>query len=76
MSVFDVRKQTETVSKIIFADGVGTNINEYQAYMLVQHDPNTLTIEDQTDVLKIVGKEHANNLIKALNKAVELGWLK
>jgi len=77
MSEFDVLENaSEDINKIRVADyndvyyaveliekcAVNVNIAEFRA-------------SDEPTTLKIVGKEHAENLIKGLEKAIELGWL-
>lgn len=64
---------------IRFAD-VGDFGDSYTATRLNQFDNERITIEEDDlkrgDAVAINSAEHAQNLIKALNKAIELGWLK
>lgn len=81
MSVFDVRKQSEEcVDTLIFADENSLD-DEPQAYKVFHSQHNKFgsyieIMDGEGDVVIINNKEHAENLIKALNKAVELGWIK
>lgn len=80
MSEFDVRKKNDIViTEIVFAN-MTSHANEFDlAYLCRQSDAfiNTIMLSDVGgEVLCIQDKEHALNLIKALNKAIELGWLK
>lgn len=76
MAVFDVRKDVnEAITEIVFAeaeDDAGFSV----AYKL-SNEFNDVTIwDDQDESVRVRSIEHAQNLIKALNKAIELGWLK
>jgi len=84
MSVFDIRGNVAEVSSIVFADDVGReNVNhcyELKKWSVVS---NMVAITDAdhevgetNDYVVVSSKEHAEHLIKALNKAVSLGWLK
>lgn len=81
MSVFDVRKEPEEcVGILIFAEENSPD-DEPQAYKVFhsQHKKFGSYIEimdGEGDVIIINTREHAENLIKALNKAIDLGWLK
>lgn len=72
MATFDVRGKGETVDKIIFWSGVGTYAEE-----LIRHSTDEVSIyEGAGDYVVVQDKKHALNLIKALEKAIELKWLK
>ena len=72
MATFDVRDQGETVDKIIFWDGVGTYAEE-----LIPKVMDEVSIYDRSgDCVVVQDKHHALDLIKALEKAIELKWLK
>lgn len=80
MATIDIRNEVDDkVTVIVFADGEGAD-GITQAKAIALYDYNGVpyvSIEDMDgDVVIINSKEHAQNLIKALNKAIELGWLK
>lgn len=69
MSKFDVRENgEENISEIIFGD-------EGSAFMLTESGAGCW-IEDGGTVVEVLNQHHAKNLIKALEKAITLGWLK
>lgn len=72
---FDVRVGVEEeITEIVFGDVdptycLGTVIKRWGR--------NKISIfDDNDDEIGIKDKEHAENLIKALQKAIEIGWLK
>jgi hypothetical protein len=75
MSTIDVRGELENVSEIRFAD---KDSYDYCPDVIRGGGARqtTLVETDSDRELVIRNKEHAENLIKALNKAIELGWLK
>ena len=76
MSEFDVRENVvEEITKIRVA---GYNDVYYAVELIRKYDNNVAEFwaSDEPATLKIVGKEHAKNLIKGLEKAIQLGWLK
>lgn len=80
MSNFDVRTEaTQTIQSITFADEEDSVRGRTQANVLLvdcdTYDENMFKICDEDDFLYITSKEHAENLIKALNKAIELKWV-
>lgn len=76
MTRLDIREVHDTVDDIVFAEENDVD-NSPQAYRIFNSDSNYVGISDSMgEVVIINGKEHAQNLIKALNKAIELGWLK
>lgn len=76
MAVFDVREDVkEGVIEIVFAEMEvdGTSV----AYKLTGDRYSEVAIWDKLDEYVLVkSAQDAQNLIKALNKAIELGWLK
>lgn len=74
--IFDVRdEKEERIGAIAFAD---REESPFQAYVINQSSAysNTVEIHDGDEYVLVRDKEHAKNMIKALNKAIELGWLK
>ena len=81
MSVIDIRETDSVlVSRILFAereDDKGSN----QANCISRHGPDfddriRITEGDHHDYVRVNSEDHARNLIKALEKAIELGWLR
>ena len=77
MSTYDVRSNNEEViDEIVFAEKY---CGGSQAFRICQDWSSThekyIVISDGCDFTIINSKEHALNLIKALNKAIELGWI-
>lgn len=77
---YDVRLKEELViDKIVFSEPEDRDGDEV-AYYLTKLNINGVDygcrIEDDEDALVIQDKQHALNLIKALDKAIDLGWLK
>ena len=73
MSTLDIRSNTKSeINRIV--------VHESELDLCsMRFWAGKVLIEDGTplhNVQMIDSKEHANNLIKALNKAIELGWLK
>lgn len=58
------------IKKIIFSD-----YSDFNCYNL-EKGSERVTIESGTDYIYIQDKESAENLIKALQKAIELNWWK
>lgn len=77
MSGIDVRNLNEVViDKIIFADH-DAHPNVVQGSHLEHHGVYGAKIRDNTSsFIYITSVEQANNLKKALDKAIELGWFK
>lgn len=68
MATFDVRESTtEEIDRIQFWDNWNCDTASYI---------DKTGINSENYVLTLSSKQHANNLILALNKAIELGWLK
>lgn len=81
MATFDVRlENTAEVDTITFADSRGGGQEEYcQGYSIRKSiDFNSgIQIDDDDDSFVLIStKQHALDMIKALEKAIELGWLK
>lgn len=78
MSTIDVRGEVEdVVDTIVFAETHGRasgRENVPLAYCLTC-DKSTVVIRDTMEYVLVNDKERALHLIKALNKAIELGWL-
>lgn len=75
MAVFDAREaELVNIDSIVFneADCDGFTLR----YKLIPFDDDTVKIVDNYNYIFIFNKQHALNLIKALNKAIDLGWLK
>lgn len=78
MSEFDVRLPAPPVELIKFAD---VNANSFASAFHItlsgHGGGNTIAItDDDGEFVLIHSKETAINLIKAVNKAIELSWLK
>lgn len=74
MASIDIRAAAkEDITEIVFADDLSREdcVQAYQIYRQLGY----ITINDINDCLIINSKEHAQNLIKALEKAIELGWV-
>lgn len=76
---FDIRDMTnKEVTMITFADDEHDN-GTTQAYYLekADHSDDVIKIYDgQDDYVYLTSKDHAEHLIKAIHKAIDLGWLK
>lgn len=78
MSTFDVRQAGSIViDEIRFANGEDAN-GYNQASVIVSHSDNRIEIYegDNGESIRVNGIQHAQYLIKALQKAIELEWLK
>lgn len=72
---FDIRtNEPEEITLLRFADESG---GDYHIASGILHSADggvsVIDIESERD-LQICSEEHAQNLINALNKAIELGW--
>ncbi len=80
MTTFDIRKEgSEEITKIVFADEAERDYDETaRVFRLVKDsDGPFILVEDENGTYVVVDtKERTLNLIKALNKAIELGWVK
>lgn len=73
MAVFDVQDNDPNIVQIVFEDkyvGLANTLGIWDV------DRGSVIIRDDEDYLVIESAEHARNLQKALDKAIELGWLK
>lgn len=76
MSAIDIRNAgVETIDKIVFSDE-GSN------YVIATHltqgkgeDCFKIVTEDCRESVIVESKEQAQNLIKAIDKAIQLGWV-
>lgn len=74
MSVIDVREDdNRVVDTVVFANSHCSE-GDGQAYR-IENCHGYVFLADPDDMLVINSKQHAQDLIKALNKAIELGWL-
>ncbi|WYV99223.1 hypothetical protein Roomu2_00055 [Pseudomonas phage vB_PpuM-Roomu-2] len=74
MKVIDIRDNQE-FGKVVFADRLNGTTNVAHYIDKFPHKGSSIRIQDGTEFVVISGLEHANNLIKAIEKAKELGWL-
>jgi hypothetical protein len=76
MSSIDIRiEDKQGINALVFAEN---NFDGHQAYFIFNNGINSnkyITIHNGSNCVEINSVEHALNLIKALNKAIELGWL-
>lgn len=71
----DIRTEvSKQIDKIIFATDTSEHIIPTRLEFADEY--KEVWLRDRDDEMFIPSKEHALNLIKALNKAIELGWLK
>lgn len=78
MATIDIRKVQEgDVNKIIFADGDGGDLHATLISKGLFSQNGRIRIHGQvpTNFTYVIGKKEALNLIKALEKAVALGWV-
>lgn len=78
--IIDVRDETTTqVTEIQFSDNFDFT-GEPQAFKLVRKEGSSygkyLLISDDHDLLVVTTRQHALDLITALQKAIELEWVK
>lgn len=85
MSTIDIRNEEgEEATEIVFAETQDSNgCTQANAVAKWPYEQNQVVIKDEdyrpqelTGYVVVSSKEHAQNLIKALEKAVDLGWLK
>lgn len=75
MSTFDVRNSNQdNITKIVFADD--RSEDGYVQACTIEFGLTHLEIYDGADSVIINSKQHALDLIKAIEKAIELGWVK
>lgn len=76
--IYDVRaEKTTEVSEIVFADKFDDTYNCQASFIRSSSSRGVpfLIIDDGEESVIINSVEHANNLKKALDKAIELGWI-
>jgi len=76
--IFDVRNDgAGEVDEVVFADGKAAD-GSYQAHRIEPHTKgrDVKVFDGSGDYVYVNSEDHARDLIKALNKAIELGWLK
>jgi len=76
MSEFDVRKDSDQVDSIRVSGSDGT----FSICELIERDVRDYVFiydcaDDVDDGLRVKDREHAENLILGLKKAIALGWL-
>ena len=79
MAVIDVRKNnSEDTTAVIFSEYRGTEHQDVASTIVKSGDyRGCVEVWDGAlDFVLIESVEHARNLKKALDKAIELGWLK
>lgn len=78
MTVFDVREENSKIEKIVFNSVEGEYSGYDVGYYLRKWDAEDglVEINDRRAFVLVESAEHAQNLKKALDKAIELGWLK
>lgn len=78
MSVFDVRKNSSAdITDIVFSGDCGRENQDIANHIVKSYDYNNcVEVRDCGEFVLIESAEHARNLQKALDKAIELGWLK
>lgn len=74
MATIDIREDKSEIDAIIFSEEE-TRDGICVAYIM-DKELGRLNIRDANEHVILTSKEHVLNLIKALNKAIELGWLK
>ena len=78
MAIFDIRKDlTEPTTRIVFAERTVEHTNIAHFIVPWSCRVNAISIEDGTnEKVVVISKQHALDLIKALEKSITLGWLK
>lgn len=77
MSVLDIRKENNNIEKIVFSESESSEEYEIAHSLSIwENNDMVVKISDGVEYVLIESAEHARNLQKALNKAIELGWLK
>lgn len=74
MSSIDIRNESEEVTEIIFSDEGNSYVVATKVERYVTDSIKIVDEDDRANVI-IESKEHAENLIKAIQKAIELRWL-
>lgn len=81
MSEIDIRETSkQSIGRIRFADSETEGGDGFSQADVMRFDEDAENVEimesSNGDFVRINSKEHALNLIKALEKAIELEWLK
>ena len=77
MSVLDIRKENNNIEKIVFSESESSEEYEIAHSLSIwENNDMVVKISDGVEYVLIESAEHARNLQKALNKAIELGRLK
>lgn len=72
--IYDVRTQSDQeIDKIVFAERSESSTTIAHR---IERTLSRIGIYDGAGFVLVNDKEHAENLIKALRKAVDLGWIK
>lgn len=75
--IYDVRTESaEEITDIVFADKDSETFRPvYQAYFLTKGS-NCLLIRDGSESVIVSSAAHASDLIRALQKAIDIDWIK
>lgn len=74
MSTFDVRNDVgSSITEIIFSDEC---VNGCDVVYRLEEDEYGFLLKDGTDYMYVTSKRDALNMIKAIQKAIELGWVR
>jgi len=78
MKSIDIREgaEEEIITEIVFSNSFSDDKFGTILGYVVTSSNYRINICDQSESVVIESKEHALNLIKALHKAIELGWVK
>lgn len=78
MAIFDIRKDVvEPTTRIVFAEAMIERTCVAHFLTPFNRRDDSVAIQDGTlEKVVVVSKQHALDLIKALEKAIELEWLK
>ena len=71
MSMIDIRQVEDSlINRIQFADA----FNSIESDSISKNEGGVFIESDEYECMKLATKQDAENLIKALQKAIELGW--
>lgn len=78
MTSYDVRKNSSVdITDIVFSEEYGRENQDIANHIVKSDDYNNcVEVRDCGEFVIIESAEQARNLQKALDKAIELGWLK
>lgn len=79
MSVFDVRNSiTSAITMIRFADDRNDLCEDQASYIMrgASHDVIDIFEGENEDFIRVRSRDHAELLIQAIEKAIDLGWVK